>query len=278
MAGPDDEVLAALDPTLRDAPPAPGSPRYQAILERAMTQTLSTAPTSFQPAPAKRRWKGWTAAAAGLAAAAVAAVMVLPGQTPSAAAAVLTASDKTAKATTGRAQVVNTGDGAGTSSTANAEFNGADVRIVYPAHANGTMIVTMLGDKRITSTPGGAITNEVTVPPSERFTPFARSAADVVRAALSSAASVQKIGTEKVRGAEATHYRVKLTATSRAALGKLSPSETFWFDLEAPGDVATVDVWVADDLIRRVKVAGDRNSTTEFWDFGSRIEVKRPGR
>lgn len=149
----------------------------------------------------------------------------------------------------------------------------SDARIDY-----GTMIITMLGDKRITSTPDGRVTDEVRVSAGERFTPFAQSAAHVVRAALAQA-DVEKVGTEKVRGTSTTHYRVELSATSRAALSRLPKTETFWFDLETPGDIATVDVWVTpDNLIRRIQVPGDRNSTTEFWDLGSTITIKRPGR
>src|SRR3954469_24193694 len=76
------ERLRQANPVSRHAPPAPGSPRFHAILEQSMSQTSTRVPPAV-PMPPRRR-TGWPVIGAGaVAAAAVAVVVALGGHAPS---------------------------------------------------------------------------------------------------------------------------------------------------------------------------------------------------
>ena len=272
--------LRRLDPALRDAPPAPGSVRYDAILERAMSlqtaDTHTTDPARTQPGRRRpRRVIGWSAVT-GLAAAAVAvAVVVVGSPAPSASAAVLGAADKTAAATSLRYE-----SKAGVFTT-KGESTGDRIREVHSGEGAGFTVV-VVGDQ-VYSTTKGRTTRE-TLPAEERRAPFSQAAGKFVRA-VAGDGTVRKVGDDRVRGADAVHYRLTLPERTDASqpgpeLAKLGPEVLGWFDLsdvESYGEL-TLDVWVSDDLVRRlaVQVTGQTASTFEFFDFGAPITIEPP--
>jgi hypothetical protein len=308
MTDPDDSVkrlLAGLDhPALRDAPPAPGSPRYNAILEKAMTQTATPSAIfdyhdGTASIPRRRRptrsWKGW--AAMGVAAAAVAAAVavgVVPGvnQPKSAEAAVLTAADRTARETRFRSETVNTyktttspQEWKTTSRTA--EFNGSDFRLLehtpYGDHvytvAGKNLYETFRGQTTVrsldsfSSSPSGDRPFFITQT-------FAQAARSLVRASLTDS-DIKEVGDDQVRGVATKHFRVDLSPATAQALAKAAEADSLyeWFDLN--GDTSTIqslDIWFDDnDLIRRIQWKGTNvTGTNEFYDFGASITINAP--
>jgi hypothetical protein len=289
MPDTDLDFLRSLDPTLHDEPPAPGSARYQAIRARS-----SAGPTPWRPVdsgpwePARRpalqrrqrfraggsrRWMPWAAAGTGVAASVLATMVLLGGNTTSASAAVLTAADKTETVVTLRGTTQNDVKTGG-SSHSTIEANGPDMKIITQDDI-GTITTTIVGTTGYESNSDGGKSKQE-MQPEDRLAPFADSAADVVRAALNDADVTDK-GTDEVRGAEATHYHVKLTAKSRAALAALPPVETAWFEVEHAEDIISLDVWTSGNLIRRIAVdQSDRRTLTEFYDFGQPVTITAP--
>jgi hypothetical protein len=285
----EERLLAQADPTLRDAPPAPGSPRYAAILERAMTQTETSTPVHEKPVGRRttRRWKGLATAGIGAAAATVIGLLSLtpgqapagqepPGEAPSAATMVLTAAEHTGEADSLRAEFEVTDD-RGKKHGAAAEFSGDDLKIISDADGTSSGTTVVIGDVEYFAPLKGGPLERRKLKAEEQLAPFADSAGDVVRAALSDG-KVQNRGQETVRGVDATHYQVQLTKGARRALAALDAGELAWFELETPEFVTTVDIWVADDLVRRVAVQerGGSSTTTEFYDFGAPITITPP--
>jgi hypothetical protein len=292
------DALASLDPAATDAPPIPGSPRHLSILEHAMTTTDPTtaveadAPSADQPNPIRlgpphrRRRLALLLAAAALVAVIVGLAIVMPGSDPapaSASVALAQAADTTGDAITLR--VAATYERSGSTDEITVAGNGSDYRI----EAVGTFddgrvereTTVVIGD---TVWEDGAMRTDV--PPEERNAAFAPSSAAVVDAILDGS-MLEDLGDSDVRGESARHIRATLTPTSRAALAALSPSQVAMFELEYPDDVETVDLWVADDLIRRIRVEVDWGTgeggepqsnlaTIEFYDFGADIEITPP--
>ncbi|GAA2531927.1 hypothetical protein [Winogradskya humida] len=289
MPDTDLDFLRSLDPTLHDEPPAPGSARYEAIRPRPSASPAPWRPVDSGPwEPARRpallrrqrfrsggsrRWMTWAAAGTGVAASVVATMVVLGGNTTSASAAVLTAADKTETVVTLRGTTqddVKTGG----STHSTIEASGPDMKIITQDDI-GTITTTIVGNIGYESNSDGDKSKQE-MQPEERLAPFADSAADVVRAALNDA-DVKDKGTDEVRGAEATHYHVQLTAKSRAALAALPPVETAWFEVEHAEDILSLDVWTSGNLIRRIAVdQTDRRTLTEFYDFGQPITITAP--
>jgi len=285
------ERLGVLDPSLGDAPPAQGSPRYNTILERAMTMATKAAPQHESATSIRRhrRWTRWAAAAAGIAATICAAALLIPGQPGSASAAVRTAAEHTGTVKTLRAAMKltmtstfdpETGkptEAKDVSLSITGDFCGADSKILIGSPPE-QVSETIVGDQRYTVNAPGAAVERDTVPADERRAPFALSAKDVVNAALSNA-SVEAVGKEIVRGVTTTHYRLKLSDSSRKSLKDVPSAERDWFFTDSVGDLATVDIWVADNLIRRVIVElADHSFTSdiEFYDFDAPITIKAP--
>ena len=287
MAGSDDwelDRLRSLDPALRDAPPAPGSVRYDAILERAMSQqTIEKVQQRTQIRPAvrrRRRWLGWGAVTGVAAAAAAVAVTVavVGGPAESASAAVLQAADRTGTVTSLRYEMwIDSPAGFATTG----EAAGDRVREVRRGEGV-TSTVTVIGDQ-VYTTRDGKTTREP-VADGYRRAPFGPTAGKVVRA-VASDADVEKIGTDEVRGVEATHYRLTLPERTSAAqpapkLAELAPEELEWFELGHVADAGTLtlDLWVADDLVRRLttQVTGQSLNSYEFYDFNAPITIEPP--
>lgn len=144
--------------------------------------------------------------------------------------------------------------------------------------------LVVLGDREWEVIDGKVV--ERPVKSEQKNVPFPQASRAVVAAALEGS-EVTDLGEDPVRGEAARHYRVGLTPTSVHALEALSPSELAAFELEYPGEVAGLDVWVADGLIRRVRVESDYDrdgrmetgesvSTVEFFDFGADLEIRPP--
>jgi uncharacterized membrane protein len=271
--------LRKLDPALRDAPPAPGSVRYDTILERAMSlQTPDTnthTNTQTQRPRRSRRWMTWAAAGTGVAASVLTTVVVLGGHSTSASAAVLTAAEHTEKVVTLRGttqEEIKTGG----ASTSTIEANGADMKIVEQDDI-GTINTTIVGGIAYESTSDSDGTPHKNTGPNEHgLAPFAEATGNVARAALEGADVTDK-GTEQVRGADTTHYQVKLTAESRRALAALPAGQTAWFEVEHPDQITSIDIWTAGDLIRRITVdQPERRTTTEYYDFGQPVTITKP--
>lgn len=277
------DFLAPLDPALGEEPPAPGSARYDAIRARALPQTAATgsraAATGTRVVPPvagrkPRRWPAWAAAGTAVAASVVATVVVLGGDATSAAAAVTTAAERTAEVVTLRGTVVSAvAAGGGTRTTI--EVNGENSKTVTD-YGDAVVTFTVVDGTAYETNTDGTPPSTTPLSPQMRKDPFGLSAAGVVKAALTGA-DVEEEGSEQVRGAGTTHYRVAMTAQSRAALAALPPTQTAWFELEHPEEITSLEVWTGDDLIRRVRVAQtDRVSTTEFYDFGAPVTVTAP--
>jgi hypothetical protein len=261
MPDTDFDFLRPLDPTLHDAPPAPGSARYEAIRLKA------------QP-PRTRRWMTWAAIGTGVAASVLATVVVvLGGSSTSANAAVLTAAERTEKVVTLRGTTQSQTKTGGTSRST-IEANGSDLKIVEQDDI-GTVTTTIVGATTYESNSDGT-RSKVAIPPAPRLAPFADAAGTVVRAALDGANVTDK-GSEQVRGVDTTHYHVTLTAASRRALDALPPAQTAWFEVEHADQITSIDIWTAGDLIRRIAVdQPERRTMTEFYDFGQPVTITVP--
>ena len=280
--------LGELDPLLRVAPPAPGSTRYEAIREKAMTQTTIRTESEHRPAVAsRRRFITWGAVVTGAAAAAVAAVVVSgTSGTPSTPSAgdgpkiLLAAAQRTAEVKSFR--FVQPAQGGGKFG-ATGEVSGDRSRVVATGEGT-TSTSTIVDGVRYSTTAEGKTTRE-RLSGKEKPAPFAEAAADVVRA-VTGAADVVTVGTEPVRGADATHYRLSIKERVSAAdpespLASLPDNELAWFDWEGIGSYTgvTIDVWVADGLIRRISGATpgqDPLTTTEFFDFNTPVKITAP--
>ena len=106
---------------------------------------------------------------------------------------------------------------------------------------------------------------------------------------LEAADDVEEIGTEEVRGAETTHYRLTVDLR-KAAEG--SPEYRAVIEQSLRGGTAEVptEVWVdGDGRVRRVRMvyadvptpdgeAADVTVTTELYDFGADVDVEPPPR
>lgn len=292
--------LAALDPTTSEGPPAVGSSRHDEILERAMsitdTPTLPStggrptdrpdgrSPTSPMPI-GRRAWPARVLVALAAAVILVVGVVVVdpfgPAAPADAAVVVTDAARGTGAQTSFRATLVREEGGAVERSTA--EVDGLDIRVVPDGATVASLTVV---DSVLWTVEDGEVRSQP-VEPGEGLAPFAASSEAVVLAALRSD-EVEDLGAAEVAGQATAHYRIELDASGRSALAALSPGELAWFELEYPESATQLDVWVADDLVRRIQVVteygddGDPASasttvtTTEFTDFGADITIEPP--
>ncbi len=286
-------ALAELDPAAADQPPAPGSSRHRSILEHAMQPhpdaVLACDPADAQASPdVARTWPRRFLVALVAAAAAVVvigALVVLPGPEPapaSAAEALAHAARSTGEVVTLR--IAATYERPGSTNRLTAEADGADYSMSsVSTAADGSR------ERETTVVIGDTVWEEGSkriAPPEERNAPYAPSSAAVVKAVLDGS-TLRDLGDENVRGVTARHIRATLTPNSRAALAALTPSQVAMFELEHPDGVHALDIWVADDLIRRIRVVVDEGpgedgapqtntATIEFYDFGADITVAPP--
>lgn len=297
-------AIAAIDPLDTGNPPAKGSARYDSILERAMHPTVEQtrsqpndgddtdrpAAPARPPAGGRRPSPRSRAAILALAAAVVAILaasvaLLVPGDEVSPAAALTSAAATTREVTSLRADL--TSEDPYGSHSSHIEVAGDDLRIetrgtYADGHVEGST-TTYSGNQAWKQILGGEV-ETYTIDEDERPAPFAGSSAAVVTAALR-AGDVADLGQEQVGDVEATHYRIQADVAARRALGELSPGQLGWFELEHPAAVRTIDIWVADDLIRRIRVvqqtdggadAPDAVTTTDFYDFNADIRIEPP--
>lgn len=282
--------LVALDPVRHESPPPPASDRYAAIHARAMAYDADAASATATATPrsagrSSRRRNVHPRRLAALAAAVVLVVVVAAmalGRSgtvdPASAAELVTqAARATGDATTFRGHLVVEENGSVRSSEL--QVDGADIQVRGDGRSQS---FTVVGDQIWE----GDDPTPSTLPLTGRLAPFGSSSEAVVLAALRSD-SVVEIGEEEVRGQAATHYRIELDEPSRSALGRLTPGQLAWFELEYPEEAQTLDVWVGDGLIRRIEVVseweanetgpGELRTTTEFYDFGAQVDIEPPG-
>jgi hypothetical protein len=285
---PMDAQLAALDPSRREAPPAPGSVRHASILERAMSGTgttpLASVPASEPARRRRRRPRHLGAAAAAMVVALVvvvacAAVLLRGPDDPDPISVVSSAADTTAEVTSFRVTLDTHdqySDGTGT-----IEVDGDRMRVQVsgtyrdgPVEGSTTVYIGL--DSYEERLDGGRETARLDQP----MAPFG-SASQAVLAAALSGHDVAVAGQETVRGVPATHYRIILDDASRTALADLGPEMLGWFGLVDPDQVRTIDVWVGGDLIRRLRVqslieGAESVRTAEYYDFGAAIHIQPP--
>jgi hypothetical protein len=300
------ERLAAFDPVRVDRAPEPGSRRYGEILERVVQGTPTTAdwsdagpslpPLSTRSGRAAST-KGWRrpgrravfllGAAAAILAIVAGFVVLEPDRSLSPAAAVIEAGENTGDALTLRSEYIRD-DGNGGFSVVRSEHRGGDVRrsfsVIEPDGTERTDVdtdefIVYIGNKGWTVTDGP---DEATiVKPEERNAPYAESSAAIVEAAVTES-TVTEIGTEEVRGVEATHYRIRVDDAVIRRLGELQRNQLSAFELENASQVRSLDLWIADGYIRRIRVtqnweAPDSLGTTvDFYDFGADITITPP--
>lgn len=102
------------------------------------------------------------------------------------------------------------------------------------------------------------------------------SSAAVVSAALTGS-NVVKRGDDTVADVATTRYAIQLTAKSITALSALTPNQLAWFELEYPGEVTGLTVWVSAGLVRQIEIkSGDRATRTRFFNFNGDISVTAP--
>lgn len=303
-------ALADLDPAQADPPPASGSPRHRQILERAMSDQLSNtnpnpqrsepteraggtdgpgpaspiAATTARGRPHRARWLALAGAAAVVSVIVGVIVLAEPDRPVTPVAALTAAATKTGQVTTLRLSGTDDAGGENPRTTVTGEIDGADytTRFVDTDPQTGersTSRTTVIGNRRWDTGTDGQTTVK-TEPSAQRNAPYPSSSEVVVKAALKGA-TVTDLGKEEVRGTETTHYRIALGPSGIRALGELTPSQLARFELEYPQGVADLDVWVADDLIRRIHVRqkDEFNGTetiTEFYDFGADITIRPP--
>lgn len=288
----DDELLVQLeqlDPTRSEAPPTPGSSRYTSIQEHAMSLTLNTERrlgTEISPSRRRgRRWRLVAAAAAGVVVVTAGAIFLQPGDEPSAAADVVTAAQALADVTSLRADMRFEDEN--NTSEVTVEASGDDWQIVQEMRAvgadatdtfrwivvDGTEYYTTFynGDEQTTAQP---------LSPNYELAPFGEASSAVVTAALEEA-DVEEIGTEDVRGSQTTHYRLHLAQPGQSALASLPEAQRGWFDLsfdiEYHAEDVTLDIWTADDTIRRIAVWSPNGSfTADYFDFNADITITPP--
>lgn len=298
-------AIAAIDPLDTGNPPAKGSARYDSILERAMQPTFEQTrhrsndvddtdrpatparPPSRGQRPSSRARAAVLAVAAAVVTILTASVaLLLPGDGVSPAAALTRAAATTREVTSLRAELTRE-DPYG-SHRSHIEVAGDDLRIetrgtYADGHVEGST-TTYSGNQAWEQILGGDVQTYV-IDDDERPAPFAASSAAVVTAALR-AGDVADLGQEQVGDVEATHYRIDADDAARRALGELSPGQLGWFELEHPAGVRTIDIWVADDLIRRIRVVQQTDggtdtpdvvtTTTDFYDFNADIRIEPP--
>jgi hypothetical protein len=260
------DLVGGLDPALRDAPPAQGSPRYDAILEQAMTQTTTPSVTlseTRRPRPA-RRWAYAGAAALAAAAALVAGLVLMPEKSPAGSGIVLTAAEQLTDSTTvrGHSAFDHPGD---PTTTADIEWDGRSSRIVFH-ETDGIRTVTTVGGMVYEEFGGRITTVKATV--GNSLAAYPTSARDVVRAVVTN---------NDVRRVDDHHYRLTMTDSTRQALSGVAKGELAWFDLDSPKDVNSVDIWVTGTRLDRLTMTGSfGTSDMSYTDFGAPITITAP--
>ena len=257
------------------------------------TQATETLSGTGPPCPLERRRTGSGDTGFGLALAGAAAliavivgvvVLVQPDKAVTPVAAVTAAADKTGDESTLRVRATYD-SGNGYRTELSGEIDGADSRSRSSqtgpdGEASTSSSRTAIGD-RLWETDDDGVTTSSTFRPEEGNAPYPEASRAVVTAALQGS-TVDRLGREDVTGVEATHYQITLGPTGVAALAALTPSQLAAFELEYPGEVEELEVWVADDLIRRIHVRSDfeasdaPGSVIEFYDFGADISITPP--
>jgi hypothetical protein len=276
-----DERLAALDPVLGDHPPRPGSDRFRQIQDKAVrsltSPTAVPARTGALPSQQPRRptlaRRRIVLAAASITALLAAGLIVSGGEErPAAADEIRAAAENLGRVDTFRAALVKTyADGEVTKFEG--ELAGPGGRFVFIQTDRGVEMSRW--EHHGTLAPDESLATF-----TDASAAFTEASAAIV-AAVIEGGGVEQLGSERVRGVEATRYRIRLDEQSRRALDALAPGQLSWFALEDPWAVDSIEVWIADELVRRVRVnfvEGHHmsTSTSDFYDFGADITIAPP--
>ncbi len=288
MATDDDDLIdlvGPFDPTRNDPPPAPGSDRHRSIQEFAMrtaldpTTTVTGPPSALRPPPRhpRRPWRLVATSAAVSLIVAGAFVVVQSDDVPTAQAAVAGAAEALVEVTSLEGELTSSAPGV-SEATSQIRVAGDDLEITgetrYADGRTEARSFTVVDGTSYETVDGGTATRPVG--PDDGLAPFGASSAAVIAAALEGS-DVTEQGAEELDGVITTRYDIVLTDTSTAALSALTPNELAWFELEDPGAVETLSVWVADDLVHQIEIAdADRVVRTRFSDFGAEITITAP--
>lgn len=318
------DALRRVDPLAGNGeePPDKGSARYDSILERAMATTdtddvttttatptshpasasrptsaaapMPTArPTRRQPAdtgarvPPRRRRVAAAALAVASAILVAGAVTVLrPDSGLSPAAALGRAAEATADVTSLRGTLTEVNPGS--QNTTTLEVAGDDMRIetrgtYSDGHVEGSTTV-IIGDESTQVALDGSVEYSTIDGDDERLEPFHTASTAVVSAVVDHGEPAD-LGTETIDRIDATHYRVVPDDAIRRSLADLDPGVLGWFQLGDVDELRSIDIWVADDLIRRVEVAsvysaettnvpGEHTTRIDLYDFDADIEIE----
>lgn len=289
------ELLPSLDPAAIDAPPEPGSIRYDHIEDTIMTNIGSTTPTDLPPPePSTPALAGTSrrlillGAAAALVAVVGLGLLLAPTSTSGAEATVRTAAENSAEVTDFRIIFASDDFDFVPGGEAMVDIDGENVHMIA-----GDQEYIRFGDTEWFGE-GGEFQS---APVVETWTPFGQASAEVVSAALSSE-QVDDEGSETIRGTETTRYRIELDQPAREALAEVPSQSQYWFiaegeedaefdesGTEVPGqrygfleDAEVITIWVADELIHQIEVSTETTTFAfTFFDFGADITVTPPG-
>lgn len=166
---------------------------------------------------------------------------------------------------------------------------GDDMRIEsYGTYADGHVegSTTVVIDDQITQVAlDGSVETSTIDDDSERLRPFAASSAAVVETVLAGG-DVTDLGAASVDGVDARHYRIDLDGATRQELAKLDPTALARFQLDHPDEVTSLDVWVAEDLIRRIDITSETSANgrletvttrVDYFDFNSHVTTSPLG-
>lgn len=286
MNEPDDELRRLLqghDPTTDEHPPARDSHRYRTILETAMTTTDSPTntdaghPGTARPAPAARRWRTAALVAAAVALVALTTTVVVGVDAPDALATVNEAAVAMTDITSLKGRLeVSSPERAGTSRI---RVDGDDVEIrsssnYADGHSEASTFTVVDGFAYETIE---GRTSRRAFEADAGLAPFGSSSTAVITAATTTGSQVVEAGTERIGDVSATRFDIDLAPTSIDALAALTPNQLAWFELENPDRVESMSVWVADGLVRQIRIDhGDRTTLSRYFDLNRTNRIEAP--
>ncbi len=268
------DVLGRSDPARDDPPPEKGSARYAAIIDAATGHRHGE--QSRARAPERRSRRMLRAAAAALVAAVAMSVVVSDKDaTHDVSGVILAAAHRTGELSDTQVELWIEGD------------DRSRIRVIGESDAtdSGATGPTTPAD----SPPGGV----VTIPEGDAYsididgkTSIERApgeltsfnvASEAVLSAVLAAADGERVGSGVLGGSRAEHYRVELGPQAREALWALTDAERAWFEIHDPDDLEAIDVWVAEGLIREVRLtSGSGSVTARYYRLDAEITIDVP--
>lgn len=286
-----DSRIRHLDPTLHDPAPVVGSARYDSLKEHVMQPTHTPNPNEIPSTKGRRnrsvRRSAVSAAAALVALLGLIGTLLFVTAAPGSAATVKSAAANTADVNSFRVLLETEGFDFLPNGWATGEVNGSDMHFTAEP-----LELIRVGNVEWEGENGEYV--EINDGPQDVML-FAEASALVISAALTSG-EVSDDGEEAVNGIMTQRYSIAVDAASQAALAALPESAQFWFTGEVDEDIdavtgetdvvsrsgyldnaQTIEVWIADDLVHRIRADfGDQSTTHTFSDFGADITIEPP--